>query len=110
MWSFDEVSRIKNNPSTKYEIEDMSGDEYLSEKARIEQDRADFAKDGLDSDEYRSHDEEVFTERERRFNEKRMYSNLTNEQKDSLKQQGVSARAYDAFSPADKESFIRCNS
>lgn len=110
MWFFNEVSRIKNNPGTKYEIEDMSGDEYLSEKARIEQDRADFAKDGLDSDEYRSHDEEVFAERERRFNEKRMYSNLTNEQKDILKKQGVSARAYDAFSPADKESFIRCNS
>lgn len=110
MWSFNEVSRIKNNPSTKYEIEDMSGDEYLSEKARIEQDRADFAKDGLDSDEYISHDEEIFAERERRFDEKRMYSNLTNGQKDILKQQGVSARAYDAFSPADKESFIRCNS
>lgn len=110
MWSFNEVSRIKNNPSTKYEIEDMSRDEYLSEKARIEQDRADFAKDGLDADEYISHDEEVFAERERRFDEKRMYSNLTNEQKDIIKKQGVSARAYDAFSPADKESFIRCNS
>lgn len=110
MWSFAEVSRIKNNPSTKYELEDMSRDEYLSEKARIEQDLADYDKDGLDSDEYTSNDEEIFTERERRFDEKRMYSNLTNKQKDILKKQGVSARAYDAFSPADKESFIRCNS
>lgn len=110
MWSFKDVSRIKNNPSTTYELEDMSRDEYLSEKARIEQDLADYAKDGLDSDEYISYDEEVFAKRERHFDEKRMYSNLNNEQKGILKKQGVSARAYDAFSPADKESFIRCNS
>lgn len=109
MWSFNEVSRIKNNPSTKYEIEDISMDEYLSEKARIEQDLADFAKDGLDSEEYVSHDELVFEARERRLADKYMYSNLTKKQKDNLKKQGISQKEYDALSLAEKESFEDCN-
>lgn len=110
MWSFDEVSRIKNNPSAKAEIEDMSMDEYLSEKARIEQDRADFAKDGLDSEEYVSHDELVFEEKERRLADKYIYSNLTKKQKENIKKQGISSREYDALSLAEKESFKDCNS